>query len=71
VKSGKYPGRGQLCIVVLCGGAPDCCIAERCERCAVQVDLTLAGHDHKYERTCPVYKKTCLQVCSTSFLRLP
>ncbi|CAL8471735.1 g11277 [Coccomyxa elongata] len=26
-----------------------------------QVDLTLAGHDHKYERTCPVYKKTCLQ----------
>lgn len=27
----------------------------------VQVDLTLAGHDHKYERTCPVYKRTCLQ----------
>ncbi|KAK9918496.1 hypothetical protein WJX75_004496 [Coccomyxa subellipsoidea] len=26
-----------------------------------QVDLSLAGHDHKYERTCPVYKKTCLQ----------
>lgn len=30
----------------------------------MQVDLTLAGHDHKYERTCPVYKKTCLQVFS-------
>ncbi len=25
------------------------------------MDLTLAGHDHIYERTCPVYKKNCLQ----------
>lgn len=25
-----------------------------------QVDLTMAGHDHIYERTCPVYKKNCL-----------
>ncbi len=33
---------------------------------AVQVDLTLAGHDHKYERTCSVYKKTCLQACIVS-----
>ncbi len=26
----------------------------------MQVDVTLSGHDHKYERTCPVFKKTCL-----------
>ena len=28
----------------------------------MQVDVTLSGHDHKYERTCPVYKKTCLDL---------
>ena len=27
---------------------------------AMQVDVTLSGHDHKYERTCPVFKKMCL-----------
>lgn len=26
----------------------------------MQVDVTFAGHDHKYERTCPVYMKSCL-----------
>lgn len=25
-----------------------------------QVDFTLAGHVHLYERSCPVYKKTCM-----------
>ena len=29
-------------------------------RCCMQVDVTFAGHDHKYERTCPVYMKSCL-----------
>ena len=28
----------------------------------VQVDVTFSGHDHKYERTCPVYKKACLDL---------
>ncbi|EIE21772.1 Metallo-dependent phosphatase [Coccomyxa subellipsoidea C-169] len=32
-----------------------------------QVDLTLAGHDHKYERTCSVYKKTCLQARNAGY----
>ena len=31
----------------------------QCGSC-LQVDVTLSGHDHKYERTCPVYKKNCL-----------
>lgn len=25
----------------------------------VQVDVTFHGHDHVYERTCPVYNGTC------------
>ena len=29
-------------------------------RYCMQVDVTFAGHDHKYERTCPVYMKSCL-----------
>lgn len=29
-------------------------------RVCLQVDVTLSGHDHKYERTCPVYKRNCL-----------
>lgn len=28
----------------------------------MQVDVTFSGHDHKYERTCPVYKKACLDL---------
>ena len=24
--------------------------------------MTFSGHDHKYERTCPVYKKACLDL---------
>lgn len=25
----------------------------------IQVDVTFHGHDHVYERTCPVYNGTC------------
>lgn len=28
--------------------------------CIVKVDLTLSGHVHLYERTCPVFRKTCV-----------
>ena len=27
--------------------------------CVLKVDLTWHGHDHVYERTCPVYNGTC------------
>lgn len=32
----------------------------------MQVDMTWNGHVHLYERSCPVYKKTCIGFNSTS-----
>lgn len=38
---------------------------------AAQVDVTFSGHDHKYERTCPVYKKRCLDLDANSSATAP
>lgn len=37
----------------------------------LQVDLTWHGHDHIYERTCPVYKSICQQPNADGSLSAP
>ena len=63
---------GALCVACLLAGlAGSHNLRQARDNPAAQVDVTFSGHDHKYERTCPVYKKRCLDLDANSSATAP
>jgi hypothetical protein len=61
-----------LCVACLLAGLVDLHnLRQAFGNPAAQVDVTFSGHDHKYERTCPVYKKRCLDLDANSSATAP